>query len=208
MLHSLFQRNYSLLLAGFMLFIITAGFSYKSSIVPEEPELCLSKEEQRLYDLIIAYRKQKRLPSIKISAALTKVAQIHARDLSMNKPNNTNDCNMHSWSSKGSWTPCCYDSQHAQALCMWSKPKEIAGFQADGFEIVYGSMKESFIATPDAALAAWQKSPGHHAVIINSDTWKQRTWKAIGLGVYKNYICVWVASVEDKNTIEKKCNGE
>jgi len=206
MLYSLSKRNYSLLLASALLFMLTAGFSYKPTVVTEDPEICFSKEEQRMYDLIMAYRKQKKLPAIKISAALTKVAQAHARDLNINKPNNADQCNMHSWSSMGSWTPCCYDSKHTQSQCMWSKPKEIAGFQADGFEIVYGSMDDNYIATPDAALAGWKKSPGHHAVIVNSGTWKQRTWQAIGIGVYKNYICVWVASVEDKNTVEKKCD--
>jgi hypothetical protein len=206
MLHSLFKRNYSLLLAVALLSMITAGFCFKPSVAQEDPELCLSKEEQRLYDLIMAYRKQKKLPSIKISAALTKVAQTHARDLSINKPNNADECNMHSWSSKGTWTPCCYDDKHTHSQCMWSKPKEIADFQADGYEIVYGSMEDNYVATPDAALAAWKKSPGHHAVLVNSDLWKKRTWKAIGLGVYKNYVCVWVASVEDKNTVGKKCD--
>lgn len=206
MLHHLFKRNRNLLLASTLLLMLTAGFSYKSTVIKEEPELCFSKEEQRMYDLIVAYRKQKKLPSIKISAALTKVAQAHARDLSMNKPNDADACNMHSWSSKGSWTPCCYDSKHTQAQCMWSKPKEIAGFQADGFEIVSGSLDENYKATPGAALASWKKSPSHHAVLVNSGTWKHRTWKAIGIGVYKNYICVWVASVEDSNTVEKKCN--
>lgn len=206
MLNSLFKRNYSLLLVSALLLLLTAGFTYKPASVQEDPELCLSKEEQRMYDLIMAYRKQKKLPSIKISAALTKVAQAHARDLSINKPNNADECNMHSWSSKGSWTPCCYDSKHTQSACMWNKPKEIAGFQADGFEIVSGSMDDNYIATPDAALAGWKKSPGHHAVIVNTGTWKQRTWKGIGIGVYKNYICVWVSSIEDKNTVEKKCD--
>lgn len=206
MLHSLFKRNHVVLLVATLLICFITGFTYKPySIKEDDPELCLSKEEQRLYDLIMAYRKQKKLPPIKISAALTKVAKTHVYDLSVNKPNNTDECNMHSWSAKGNWTACCYDRKHTQSQCMWSKPKEIAGFQADGFEIVYGSVDDNFVATPDAALASWKRSPGHHAVIVNKDIWKERTWKAIGIGVYKNYICVWVASTEDKNTVFKKC---
>jgi Cysteine-rich secretory protein family len=205
MLYSLFKKSYALFLSTTILLLLTAGFSYKSSTAQEDPELCLSKQEQRLYDLIMAYRKQKKLPAIKVSAALTQVAQAHVRDLSINKPSDGDPCNMHSWSSKGSWTPCCYDRKHTQSQCMWSKPKEIAGFEAEGFEIAYGSIDENFVATPDAALASWKKSPGHHAVIVNANSWKDRTWKAIGIGVYKNYSCVWVASVEDKNTVTKKC---
>ena len=133
MLHPLFKRNYRLFLSATLLILLTAGFSYKTSALQEDPEICLSKEEQRMYDLIMVYRKQKKLPSIKISAALTQVAQAHVRDLSSNKPSNVNECNMHSWSAKGNWTACCYDSKHTQSQCMWNKPKEIAGFQADGF---------------------------------------------------------------------------
>src|SRR6478736_6249232 len=108
MFHPLFKRNYGLLL-GVLLILLTAGFSYKPSAVQDDPEVCISQDEQRMYDLIMAYRKQKKLPGIKISAALTRVAQAHVRDLSINKPNNADECNMHSWSSKGNWTPCCYD---------------------------------------------------------------------------------------------------
>jgi hypothetical protein len=200
------KRSYHLLLLSVML-LPTAFFSFKSTNGKEDdPTLCVSKEEQRLYDLLMTYRKQKKLPPIEMSAALTKVAQAHAYDLSVNKPSDGDQCNFHSWSAHGKWTSCCYDPKHSKAECMWNKPKEIAGFQADGFEIAYGSLDSTFIATPDAALASWKKSPGHHNVIVNKDIWQNRTWKSIGIGVYKNFICVWVASVEDKKTVLKKCN--
>ena len=43
--------------------------------------ICLTQEEKRLYDLIMAYRKEQGLPPIPLSAKLTRVAQTHARDL-------------------------------------------------------------------------------------------------------------------------------
>ncbi|HSZ72014.1 MAG TPA: CAP domain-containing protein [Cytophagaceae bacterium] len=202
----MFKIGHRLLLLCAVFVLSVVGFAFKSSFGQDDPGLCMSKEEQRLYQLIMDYRKQKKLPAIKVSAGLTKVAHAHAYDLSVNKPSDGDKCNFHSWSAQGKWTSCCYDPKHTNATCMWNKPREIGDFNADGFEIVYGSLNEALIATPDAALASWKKSPGHHDVIVNKDIWKDRTWKAIGIGVYKNFVCVWFSSVEDKNTVTKKCD--
>lgn len=167
---------------------------------PSTPEICLSGEEKKLYDLIMAYRKTKGLPPIPLSAKLTRVAQTHARDLADNytfDPNNK--CNPHSWSKKGNWSSCCYTSDHAQAQCMWDKPKEIAGYDSEGYEIAYYG---SAGAKADEALEGWKKSPGHNPLIINSDTWSQLTWKAIGIGTYKEYGLVWFGTLEDATPIK------
>ena len=64
--------------------------------------ICLTQEEKRLYDLIMAYRKEQGLPPIPLSAKLTRVAQTHARDLATHYTfDPSNKCNPHSWSSKG-----------------------------------------------------------------------------------------------------------
>src|SRR5688572_24147787 len=100
--------------------------------------VCLTQEEEKLYKLIMAYRKSKKLPAIPLSAKLTKVAQAHAHDLADHYTFAVdNKCNPHTWSDKGTWTACCYTNDHAQAQCMWDKPKEIAGYASDGFEIAY-----------------------------------------------------------------------
>src|SRR5687767_3387998 len=105
-----------------------------------EESTCLSSEEKKLYDLMMAYRKAKGLAPIKLSAKLTQVAQIHARDLADNYQfDPKNKCNPHSWSSKGKWSSCCYTSDHKKAPCMWDKPKEIAGYTSPGYEIAYYS---------------------------------------------------------------------
>jgi uncharacterized protein YkwD len=170
---------------------------------PSTAEICLSGEEKKLYDLIMAYRKTKGLPPIPLSAKLTQVAQTHAHDLSENytfDPNNK--CNPHSWSKKGTWTSCCYTADHAQAQCMWDKPKEIAGYDSEGYEIAYYG---SAGAKAEEALAGWKKSPGHNPLIINSDTWSQLTWKGMGIGLYKEYGVVWFGALEDATPI-KVCN--
>lgn len=155
----------------------------------------LTADEQELYRLIMEYRKKKGLPAIPISKSLTTVAHIHVQDLSANfEINNSQGCNIHSWSDKGNWTPCCYTSDHAQAACMWKKPKELTPYFALGYEISYYSGGG---ATPKEAFESWEKSSGHNDVIINQDIWKGHTWRAIGIGIYKNYAVVWFGDKED-----------
>lgn len=165
--------------------------------VPED-EVCLSVEEKKLYEIIMAYRKSKRLKPIPFSAKLTKVAQTHVRDLMNHYDYATRDnCNPHSWSDKGNWTSCCYTADHAQASCMWDKPKEITGYNGNGFEIAYYS---SGTANAEEGLEGWKKSPGHNPLLINTGTWKDVEWKAIGVGILGNYGVVWFADGEGETS--------
>ncbi len=152
----------------------------------------LSPQERELYDLIMQYRRTRGLPSIPLSRNLTYVAQTHVKDLTENNPV-TDRCNLHSWSSNGNWTPCCYTSDHAQAACLWNKPRELTPYQGNGYEISFWS---SGGATPRGSLASWQNSPGHNALIINSSYW-QDTWNAIGVGINGNYAVVWFGKEPD-----------
>ena len=181
-------------------YMFLAGFLclFSASETPGT-EICLSPEELKLYNLIMEYRKEKNLAPIPFSRKLTQVAQVHARDLSENytfKPDGK--CNPHSWSTKGDWTPCCYTSDHKQARCMWDKPKEIAGYESEGFEIAYYS---SAGATALEGLEGWQKSPAHNPLLINEGTWKQVEWKAIGIGIYGEYGVVWFGRLADESTL-------
>jgi uncharacterized protein YkwD len=181
-----------------LLGIVVILFSIENNHVPA-PEVCLSAEEKKLYDLIIQYRKSKGLNSISLSAKLTMVAQTHVRDLSENytfDPKNV-ICNPHSWSEKGNWTSCCYTSDHKKKNCMWDKPKEIAGYTGAGFEIAYYS---SAGATAKEGLDGWKASPSHNPLIINEGTWKKVKWQGIGIGIYKEYGVVWFGEVADEVT--------
>jgi len=114
-----------------LLFLLVVPFVMGSAIAQE-----LTQEETNLYNLIMQYRAEKGLPSIPLSTSLTFVAKTHAKDLDQYQPDKGN-CNMHSWSNKGPWTPCCYTRDHAKAKCMWDKPKELTNYSGNGFEIAY-----------------------------------------------------------------------
>lgn len=163
-----------------------------------QPVNCLSAEERKLYQLINDYRKSMKLPAITLSPNLTLVAQLHVRDLSENNPV-TGPCNLHSWSDKGSWKPCCYTNDHKEAECMWNKPRELSRYKGNGYEISYF---HSAGVNAENALEGWKQSPGHHNVIINRDIWKQVTWKAIGIGIHGSYGVVWFGFEEDDERCE------
>lgn len=174
---------------------------FLSAVTPSHPaRICISSEEQKLYDLIMEYRASKGLPAIPLSAKLTQVAQTHARDLSENHDAFDQKCNLHSWSKKGPWKACCYTNDHKQAECMWSKPREIAGYESNGYEISYYSQAG---ATAEEGLDGWKKSSGHNKVIINEDIWKKIEWNAIGIGLHKEYGVVWFGQLTDSTAIER-----
>jgi uncharacterized protein YkwD len=181
------------IMAILLLIMLSVGFTPHQK-VSDHPETCLGAEEKKLYDLIMAYRKSKGLPSIPLSPKLTMVAQAHARDLADHFDSSDQKCNPHSWSNKGSWTACCYTNDHQQAPCMWRKPKEIADYSGNGYEIAYYS---SAGANAQEGIDGWKLSPGHNAMIINLGTWQKAKWKALGIALYKEYGLVWFGEVED-----------
>lgn len=181
-----------LLLLATLLLLLSG--SVEKQVVPDA-SICVSAEEKKLYELILAYRKTKKLGSIPLSSKLTQVAQTHARDLVDNytfDPNNK--CNPHSWSTKGKWSACCYTADHKQAKCMWDKPSEIAGYNSPGYEIAYFS---SGGANAQEALDGWKKSPAHNPLLINDGLWSKVDWKAMGVGIYKEYGVVWFGQLAD-----------
>lgn len=174
----------------------------------KKPDICVSAEEVKLFNLINTHRKNNGLSAIPLSSSLTQVAQAHSYDLSYNRPFNQN-CNMHSWSKRGKWRGCCYTSDHSKASCMWSKPKEIAGYTGNGYEIAHGySQNAAYMGdsvSAETALEGWKLSDGHHHVILNQKTWAKVTWNAIGVGINRDFACVWFGTKEDGSDTPKLC---
>lgn len=171
-------------------------------IIQQKPSTtCMSAEEVELFRLINTYRKSAGLKEIPASAKLTKVAQAHVRDLEENYTfSRSNRCNPHSWSDNGDWTACCYTNDHAQAQCMWDKPREIAGYASDGYEIAFYA---SSGATPGESLNGWINSDAHKPVIANLGTWSSVKWEAMGVGIYKRYAVVWFGMERDPSPCDQ-----
>jgi hypothetical protein len=146
----------------------------------------VSTEEKKLYDGIMAHRAKNGLPPIPLSKSLCYVARVHVLDLETNQPNK-GICNLHSWSDKGSWIPCCYTSDHAKASLMWAKPRELTTYPGEGYEIAHSS---SGGATAGGAFNSWLRSPAHASVMMNREIWRAK-WNAIGVGIYGKYAVAW-----------------
>ena len=170
-------------------------------------KLCISDEERYLFEIINKHRVEKGLKEIPFSNALSLVAKKHCEDLDnnfnfMEYMDNKTKCNLHSWSAKGKWTPCCYTADHAKAQCMWDKPKEIAGYQGSGYEI---SFAYSGQVTANDAFNGWLDSPGHYAVMTNKNIWKDVKWEAMGIGIGKHYSVVWFGKLPDEYNKVQVC---
>jgi hypothetical protein len=163
----------------------------KAKVAKPSPLVDNASDSTELAKIINDYRASIKLPRVPLSKAMTKVAQAHVHDLAVNKPVG-GACNMHSWSKHGSWSSCCYDGSKEAARCMWKKPKEIAGYKSPGYEIAANASG----ITPEKALELWQKSPAHHAVMINKDQWN-KPWRAMGVAVEGDYAVAWFGEDAD-----------
>jgi len=188
----------------FLLLFITANsnsLGQTDYLLLKPNEICISDTEREIYNLINRYRKEKGLDSVPLSRSLTYVAQVHVRDLAENHPHSRR-CNLHSWSDKGIWTPCCYTKDKKKAECMWNKPKELSNYESAGFEIAFWTNNPFLNPQKYAALAVkeWKKSNAHNQVIINLTPWDRFTWMAMGVGVYSGYAVVWFGELDDNES--------
>jgi hypothetical protein len=181
-------------------FVFLFAEPFQRDEIPDE--VCLNPTEVALLEALNNYRRENQLPDVALSRSLTKVAQLHSKDLAIHQPHGRGNCNMHSWSKKGPWTACCYTPDHKRAECMWRKPRELTAYTGDGFEIAFFSSATYTDAPAFArdALNSWKRSKGHNDVIINRGTWKSVNWKAIGVGYYEGYATVWFGMLDDPDT--------
>lgn len=157
----------------------------------------LSADEHALATLINNYRLSLGLKVLPISKSLTTVARAHVQDSNTYSPENGVDsrnqqCNLHSWSNNGEWSPVCYTSDHHYASLMWNKPSELTIYTGDGYE---NSANSSRVITPEVAFNLWKNSPGHEAVMASRGSWAMLT--TMGVAIDGSYAHVWFGSEPD-----------
>lgn len=153
-----------------------------------------SPDALQLIALVNDYRAENALAAIPASTSLCTVGDAHVDDLITNAPDAQSSCNMHSWSDQGAWSPCCYTSDHAQAQCMWDKPRELTAYTGNGYENAAGG---GGTISPTQALNLWKNSSGHNAVILNQGIWANQDWKALGAGLRDGRAVLWFGSAVD-----------
>lgn len=152
-------------------------------------------EAERLIDAVYDLRAANGLTAIPLSPTLERVARAHVADLERHSRNGR--CNLHSWSPNGAWSPCCYTPDHAQARCMWEKPREIGrgAYLGDGFEIVCWHSERM---TVDIAMRCWRDSRAHQNVLLNRREWRDIEWRALGVAMSAHYAVLWVGQVAER----------
>ncbi len=158
----------------------------------------ISEDEAILYNMINDMRRQNKLSIIPLSEALTIVAHVHLNDLVFNKPQD-NGCNGQAWSKSEKWTSCCNTKDAAGIKCMTSKPKEITGYNGNGYELAYWGEEK---ATPADASSLWQQANASADMILSRGRWKGFQWKAIGVGIKEGYAVLWLGEKTDKTVID------
>ncbi len=166
----------------------------ESRNVASASTVALTDAEAQLYRILMDYRRSQGLSSIPLSPNLSHVARLHVRDLEAHPPSGS--CNLHSWSEYGPWQPVCYNGGES-VLKMWSKPRELTSYNGNGFEVAAFSSSGRMV--PAHALALWEASSAHNAVITNSGKWQRLTWNAVGLAISDSYAVVWFGEESDSS---------
>jgi hypothetical protein len=86
---------------------------------------------------------------------------------------------------------------------------EITDYPASGYEIAFGSSStqyDSYIASAGDAIASWKSSELHDAVITNEGQWSDRSWIALGIGIFKGFATVWFGEVVDERGSPPPCD--
>lgn len=202
--YKLFTMNLKINFKYNILFLLITLLSipYLASGQKELPSgFCITVDESNLYNLVNEYRKAMNLSSIPLSKSLCYVAKTHINDLIQNKPD-TSTCNLHSWSSKGDWTPCCFQKDKNDKACMQSKTTEITMYPGAAYEIVYWESKET---TSENAFKQWRETIASQSVIINSEKWEEFKWNAVGVGISGGYASIWFGEKLDVERETKVC---
>lgn len=184
-----------------ILFILPSLIAVAQKGVPDD--FCLTEDEYRLYELINAHRLVQGEREIPLSASLSFVARTHVIDLYTNHPD-TGICNLNSWSDKGEWTACCHNKYIPKEECIRNKPKELTSYTGEGYELTYA---EILSTNADTVFRFWKKIDEANEFLLNRGRWEEKTWRAMGVGIYRSYAVVWMGQRTDALPRPEVCEG-
>ena len=176
-----------------MLTVLTLPRVYgQGKVLPEKDSLCASAEEVKLFLLINEHRRTHNVPPLPLSRSLSYVARVHAMDLTQYRPD-FGECNLHSWSSNGTWTACCYATDKDRIKCMTEKPRQLTNYKFKAWEMAYEAGEP---ARAVDALDLWVAIGVTNDYLLNTGKWI-KPWKALGIAIYGEYAIVWFGEGDD-----------
>ena len=139
-----------------------------------------SSEERALFEIVNKYRTANGRSALRLSAPLSVLANRRALDMRLNMKMLT-----HSWSN------CAYDVKNEKTFdCVTEAPRRFnTGYNGQGYETLYRTATGT--ADPKLALQAWQKSPPHNAIIVNSGIFSDLAWDEFGVAVDGQFAVLW-----------------
>jgi len=182
--------------------LFTVQFSYAQKKLPAD--FCISSEEMKIFNYINSVREEYGKRPVKLSASLSFVAKTHVNDLLVNHPD-TSICNLSSWSDKGDWVACCYNSYIPKPECMKKKPKELTPYPYYGYEMaVFFEDDYSF----DNLDSVWSDTKQVLDMILTRGDWEKKKWVVAGVGINDHYVSVWFGQRADSQKTPKVCSGK
>jgi len=185
----------------FLTLFIAESFGQSKS-VPED--FCLKNNEFELFKRINEFRIENGKSTIENSISLSYVARLHVNDLLNNHPD-TSICNLSSWSDKGIWNACCYNTYVNDPDCMWEKPKEITNFTYRGYELAL-FFEENF--TVDSIIQIIQSTKQARDMVLTNGNYQKKKWICGGVGINDHYVSIWFAQRKDKAGSPELCLEE
>lgn len=171
------------------LFLIVGAFAQSHGT----DNFCITTAELKFAESVNKFRRSYRMAEIPLSSALSFVAKTHVADLQLNRPD-TSICSPASWSDKGTWKSCCYNSYLHRPECMWDKPKELTKYAFRGYEIVYF---EENLLQPEMVADLWFSVPDVVDFILGKGAHSDKKWAAMGVGIGENYLSLWMGQRHD-----------
>lgn len=87
---------------------------------------------------------------------------------------------------------------------MNQKPSELSGYKFKAFEMVYSGNEG---ASAMEAFELWAQIALTNDYILNTGKWTKE-WKAIGIGIYGDYACMWFGEGIDKEGNFRDCTSD
>ncbi|MCC5944504.1 MAG: SPOR domain-containing protein [Bernardetiaceae bacterium] len=186
------------LIANYLIFF---PFLLFSSQIPHD--FCVSEQELQLHQDINKLRNGTRMKGvIPLSYKLSYVARLHAQDIAKNYGLDkvSKGQGYYGWSSEGFWEECMVMSESPNA-CASTQAKAIIGYEAALDELVfYGKGRE--------LIDFWRSDSHFSALLMQRGDWSRRKHRAMGVGVYKDIICIWIGDEADTLGAPPLCEGE
>jgi hypothetical protein len=182
--------------------LFTVQFSFAQKRLPAD--FCISSEEMQLFNYINSLREEYGKKSVKLSASLSFVAKTHVKDLIENHPD-TSICNLSSWSDKGDWVACCYNTYIPNPECMKKKPKELTPYPYYGYEMAVFFEDDYSLDNLDSI---WSDTKQVLDMILTRGDWEKKKWVVAGVGINDHYVSVWFGQRADSQKTPKVCSGK